>query len=306
MLKTSNIQTTQVFKNIIRTTGQQHQDNRNKRNTQPTTDISTMATSGWTTVGKNGRSSQKSGYSKPKGRYSKPKGSYKMKKAVHQDHRFKGQEPEWAKRNRLARDEHINPFTGRQFATAQQLADDLYNNNFKTKEEATLIAGIKGTIKCKKTGKFFTSEYKWRQHRVGQGLCPMAYCRCNCGTTGKLVTHLMDKHRKSLETARKMCFLKGPAVSQGFVAPAKPCNNPLSSLLKAMQKGASAAAMARVGQPLDKSVEAALVQQHKAVDAAKQKVVDYIKSRHKRVVDPSKFSLKNLEALKTKLDKELE
>jgi hypothetical protein len=154
-------------------------------------------------------------------------------------------EPEWMKRNRLAKEQHVNPITGKQFNTAKELANDLYETNYKTTQEAEFIAGIRNTLKCTKTGAVFTNEYKWRQHNVKNGICPIAYCRRDCGNSHGLVSHLTQKHHKQPEIARKMCFMKEGYKGQGFTAPVVKSNNPLNRLLRKEKKRAESIANAR-------------------------------------------------------------
>jgi hypothetical protein len=262
----------------------------------------------WTTVGKSDRKAKVRGDYGQRNGGGGGGGGYKMRKNTHKTY----EEPEWAKRNRQAREEHINPITGVKFNSAQELADNLYNNHYKTTQEAELIAGVRRTIKCKKTGATFTTEFKWRKHRVKNGLCPMAFCRCDCGNADSLLSHLMQTHHKPLEVARKMCFMKGAPVSQGFTMSnikLTKTKDPMAIMRAQEKKKATSAAaarerMARDLESFDSTIEAANHQRLMEAAATKQAVADEIKSKYKYEVNPTKFTIKNLLKLKEKLRRE--
>jgi hypothetical protein len=248
-----------------------------------------MSVSNWTTVGKSRRMTR-----------------YKPRKT--------SEEPEWVKRNRLAREEHVNPITGVKFNSAGELANDLYQNHYKTTEEAELIAGIRNTIKCKKTGAGFSNEYAWRKHRVENGLCPMAFCRCDCGSAEGLLSHLMKVHRKPMEVARKMCFMKGAPVSQGFTMSdtnLPKSKDPMAIMWAREKKKVALAAASRERMERDwKSFDPVIAEaNHRRMMAkvnAKKAVADEIMTKYKHSVDPTKYTIENLLKLKEKLRSERE
>jgi hypothetical protein len=258
----------------------------------------------WTTVGKSGRKAKVRGDYGQRNGGGGGGGGYKPRKNTQKTY----EEPEWMKRNRLAREKHINPITGVKFNSAQELADDLYDRHYKTREVADLIAGRRHTLKCKKTGAIFTNEFKWRQHRVKLGFCPMAFCRCDCGSAHELLSHLMKKHRKPLEVARKMCFLKGAPVSQGFTAPdvnLPKTKDPMAIMLAKQKKtAATVASWKRIAQGFDPAIAEANHQRLKAASAAKRAVADEIKDKYKTNVDPAKYTIENLLKLQEKLRRE--
>jgi len=255
-----------------------------------------MSSGTWMTVGQNGRKVRGYGPAQRGGG-----GGYKP-------------EPEWKTRNRLAREEHINPITGVKFNSAQELVHDLYTNHYKTQEVAELIAGVRKTLRCRKTGSIFTNEFKWHQHRVKLGLCPMAFCRCDCGSAEGLLSHLMKVHRKPMEVARKMCFMKGAPVSQGFTM--SDTNLPKSkdpmAIMWAREKkkvalaAASRERMERDWESFDPAIAEANHRRMMAKVNAKKAVADEIMTKYKHNVDPTKYTIENLLKLKEKLRRERE